>query len=151
MIRAEAHSDDMAATARFDATPWFEQASDLAIFALFACELGGDYPADQVALFFDDTPGYDAVTDMYKYISAARGVGQGIGFECHVYEPDAMAWVLANRPTAVSSLLTLDRYQDQADLDGMAAGAADSTPYWDEDTSWTYTAYQKPVAATPAP
>ena len=42
MIRAEVHSDDYAATAKFDAAPWFEQATDEAIEQLAKCDYGGD-------------------------------------------------------------------------------------------------------------
>jgi len=41
MIRAEAHSDDYKATAKFEATPWFAQASEESILQLARQEWGG--------------------------------------------------------------------------------------------------------------
>ena len=95
MIRAEVHSDDYAAAAKFDATPWFEQASDNAIGELMECDYGGDEAADAVAEWsarlFDDVAG------VFRYDELAR-----CGFECHVNPDDAEAWIAANRPHAIS-------------------------------------------------
>jgi len=49
MIRAEVHSDDYVRQVKFDATKWFESASDQEIINLINCDFGGDYPADSVA------------------------------------------------------------------------------------------------------
>ena len=95
MIRAEVHSDDYAATAKFDAAPWFEQATDEAIEQLAACDYGGDYAADAVAEWSAKL--FDAVADVFHYDELAR-----CGFECHVNPDDAEAWIAANRPHAIS-------------------------------------------------
>lgn len=91
MIRAEVHSDDYAAAARFDATAWFEQALDDEIHGLMACHYGGDYAADAVAEWSASL--FDEVADVFHYDELAR-----VGFECHVNEDDAEAWIAANRP-----------------------------------------------------
>lgn len=91
MIKAEVHSDDYKATADFDATRWFEQASDEEILELAACDWGGDYPADDVARWFEDED--SEVERVFDYVDTA-----GLGFECHVEVADAMDWVKANRP-----------------------------------------------------
>lgn len=146
MIRAETHSDDMKVAVRFDATPWFEQASDDEIVALFKCELGGDYPADHVAQFFEGRSGYELVTHMFDYIHTVnRSSRETIGFECHVDEPNAAAWVLGNKPGLVPALLELGRYDDRTDLEIEAART--NTPYWDRDSSWVDHPYQVPATA----
>lgn len=87
---AEAHSDDHASEVVFDATPWFEQASDEEIAALRACGWGGDYPADNVAIFMADHN--EELARMFAYVEAAHNV-KDIGFECHVVEKDVILWL----------------------------------------------------------
>lgn len=91
MIRAEVHSDDYAATAKFDATPWFEQATDEAIEQLAKCDYGGDYAADAVAVWSASL--FADVAGVFQYDELAR-----CGFECHVNPDDAEAWIAENRP-----------------------------------------------------
>ena len=66
MINAEVHSDDRAVDADFDATLWFEQASDDEIMELEYSGWGGDYPADAVAQFFEDAN--SEVADVFKHV-----------------------------------------------------------------------------------
>ena len=54
MICAECHSDDHNVEVAFDATRWFEQATDKQIAELAAVGWGGEYPADAVAEFMTD-------------------------------------------------------------------------------------------------
>ena len=98
MIQAEVHSDDWAAEAKFDATPYFEQASDEELKELADCDYGGDYAADDVARFFEDTD--EGVAFVFKYLDA-RG---DQGFECHVDVEQAEAWIRANRPDLAKEL-----------------------------------------------
>jgi len=91
MIRAEVHSDDYAATAKFDATPWFEKATAEEIEQLAKCDYGGDYAADAVAEWSARL--FDEVAEVFRYDELAR-----VGFECHVNHDDAEAWIAANRP-----------------------------------------------------
>ncbi len=96
MIRAEVHSDDMMFEAKFDATPWFEQASDTDILELAGCDWGGDYPADHVAEFMD---GKDPdVSAVFVYLARVRNTSNRCGFECHINDSMAMAWLHEHRP-----------------------------------------------------
>jgi hypothetical protein len=90
-VRAEVHSDDYAATAKFDAAPWLAQASDGEIEMLICCDFGGDYAADAVALWTRNHN--DGVEGVFQYDELAR-----TGFECHVNDEDATAWIAENRP-----------------------------------------------------
>lgn len=95
-IRAEVHSDDRVIEAQFNALPWFEQASDEEIKALAKCDWGGDYPADEVAQHMADLD--PNVRKVFDYV--ALRVSEG--FECHVNEDDARAWLTAYRPGLLS-------------------------------------------------
>lgn len=97
MIRAEVHSDDYAAAAKFDATAWFEQADDASIEQLSKCGFGGDYAADAVAEWSASL--FDSVADVFHYDELAR-----CGFECHVNVNDAEAWIAANRPHLTNAI-----------------------------------------------
>jgi hypothetical protein len=90
MIKAECHSDDRAVEVSFDATPWFEQASQEDIESLKECGWGGDYPADDVAIFMAEHNG--EIQDMFKYIEFRHKI-EHIGFECHVDSEDAEKWI----------------------------------------------------------
>jgi hypothetical protein len=83
MIKAECHSDDMKAAYRFDAVPYFRQATDQAIIDLASCNWGGDYPADDVA-YHMLAIGHQNVTKMFTYLEIIRNSKQNAGFECHV-------------------------------------------------------------------
>jgi hypothetical protein len=98
MIRAEVHSDDYLYERAFDATPWFEQASDDEIKALIECDFGGDYPADAVAEYMED---HDSeIERMFDYCRR----GSGVGFECHVETEDAEKWIKERRPHLAAHL-----------------------------------------------
>lgn len=104
MIKAETYSDDHAAEVNFDATAWFEQATDEEILELARVDWGGDYEADDVARFFEDkVPAVDA---MFTYIQAYNRVAEGdsIGFECRVDADDALAWIREYRPHLIPAL-----------------------------------------------
>lgn len=92
MIRAEAHSDDHRIEVEFDATLWFEQADIQEILDLAKCEWGGHYAADQVALELAD--GHRELTRLFDYLNIVNDVG----FEVHVDEDNARAWLLINHP-----------------------------------------------------
>jgi hypothetical protein len=127
VIRAEVHTDDFAFTAKFDALPFFESATPKQIVDLAECDWGGDYPADEVALFFDERSGYDDITRLFDY-----DVKRKTGFECHVHAPDAIAWLKANRPDVFSMVHNSN--------DGLGLGvesASHDGPHWDSDRSWT--------------
>lgn len=104
-IPAEVHSDDYAAEARFDATPWFEQASDQEILDLAGCEWGGDYPADAVARFFEQRDsGVDRVFTYLSFQPPMSYTSDAVGFECHVDALAALDWLRVHRPSVAARL-----------------------------------------------
>ena len=99
MIKAEAHSDDYAVEAEFDATAWFEKATDNEIIELMNCGWGGDYPADDVAIDIAKTnEEVDAIFTHTANIANDPSKKDLSGFECHVEEEDALKWLKENRP-----------------------------------------------------
>jgi len=55
VIKATVHDDEWRYDVKFDALPWFQQASDEDILNLAKVDWGGDYEADGVAEFCEDT------------------------------------------------------------------------------------------------
>ena len=97
MIRANVHTDDRHYDVDFDATAWFEQASDQEIIELADCGWRGDYPADAVAEFMADHN--NQIQRLFDYLSHDPRTGKDpIGFECSVNEGDARAWLKEHRP-----------------------------------------------------
>ena len=90
-IQAEAHSDDQAVRIKFDALAWFRESSAENILALANCGWGGDYPADAVVLHTQDG---EQEKRLFSYLT----IHPKMGFECHVNEDNAMAWLADNRP-----------------------------------------------------
>lgn len=105
-ITAETHSDDYRVEVPFDAEPWFAQASDAAIVALAACGWGGDFPADAVAQGMSDVdPEVAALFDYLESVNAHRGPDTDpCGFECHVHDDAALAWLKTMRPALYATL-----------------------------------------------
>lgn len=92
MIKANVHSDDHVYTHDFDATPWFQQASDEELIELAKIDYGGDLAADQVALILEDQ---DAeIATLLEYCRKKDEVG----FEVHINQSQAEAWLKENRP-----------------------------------------------------
>ena len=98
MIKAECHSDDRASEVEFDATPWFERASNKEIADLARCGWGGGDPADAVAEFCSDTD--ENVKKVFDYLNIIKddpSKKDCCGFECHVDQEDAVAWIRVHR------------------------------------------------------
>lgn len=98
IISAEAHSDDHVIEVAFDATPWFEQASDDEIIELRRIEFGGNLAADRVAEFFRENP---KVNRLFNYLALEPTMsftGDTVGFECHIDPAGAEAWIAKHRP-----------------------------------------------------
>ena len=95
MIKAEVHSDDHAVEVDFDATLWFEQATEKQIEDLAITDFRFDYPSDDVAIFMAEHN--EEIAGMFKYIEI-RGRVETMGFGCSVEEDDAMKWIEANKP-----------------------------------------------------
>lgn len=101
-IKAECHSDDRIYEVKFDAIKWFKQADPKDIYALAACDWGGDYPADEVASFMAEHS--EDIGAMFDYIAKVAGTRRACGFECHVESEDAMKWLTKNRPDVALKL-----------------------------------------------
>jgi len=105
MIRAEVHSDDHVIGRRFDATRWFEKATDEDITKLAHCGWGGDYPADNVAIFMAEHD--EVVADVFKYLELLANDPMKKdchGFECHIDEEQARSWIAKHRPHLLDKL-----------------------------------------------
>lgn len=102
MINAVIRSDDGAVSVSFDASAWFEQASDSEIIELARCGWGGDYAADEVSQFFSGTQ----TGKVFDYLEnhPASETNDAIGHETHVDMDEAVEWVIANRPGVASML-----------------------------------------------
>ena len=110
MIRAEVFDDERFATIQFDATSWFEQASNDKIVSLAGCDWGGDYTGDEVAEFVRDiNPEINALFIYIEAYNRLRSPGFEyhvdqqdtlLGFECHVDQQDALNWLKENRDSA---------------------------------------------------
>jgi len=104
MIKAEVHSDDHNIEVEFDATPWFDYASEKQIIELARCDWGGDYPADAVAQFCSNHD--PRIQKLFDYLdinqddSSKKDCG---GFECHVDKVSARVWIRANYPKLMGS------------------------------------------------
>lgn len=109
-VQAETHSDDYRFEINFDAEPWFQQASDEEIINLLACGFRGDYPADAVALYFEDSN--LLIRNMLAYCLSTKDLRQSVGFECVVDPEDAMRWVKTQRP-ALFNAWSIRRKQSQ--------------------------------------
>jgi hypothetical protein len=105
MIKAEVHSDDHVVEHNFDATKWFRLATDENIIKLAQCGWGGDYPADNVAIFMAEQD--SGVADVFKYLEliAKDPMKKDChGFECHVDEEQARSWIAKHRPHLIDKL-----------------------------------------------
>ena len=137
IIRAEVHSDDMATAVKFDATPWFEVASDMEIFKLAECGVsnpskwGGEARANEVALYMESK--HDGVSFLFDYLRRARRAKKNSnpGYECYVSGGDAVAWIKVHRPRLLSALVTVLELGDVSDL------PAEGEPQlWDISRAW---------------
>lgn len=106
-IPAEVHADDHVFTADFDALPFFQEASDNEIIELVKCGFGGDFPADEVALHMAALD--EGVRDVFKYLEHDPTMGgDKVGFECHVEEGPALAWIKSAKPALYQRLIDED-------------------------------------------
>lgn len=113
-IKAECYSDDRVFEVRFDALPFFQQASDEAILELARCGWGGDRPADEVAYFMEDL--HPEIKDMLAY-SWRKG---HVGFEVHVDPTFAASWLKQNRPALLKVMMSEGIHDPVAELRTMA-------------------------------
>lgn len=114
VISAEVYSDSSEVEIQFDALSWFQQADDEDIIDLADCGWGGDYPADEVAEFFSTDGGpcdkcgqskSGPTADLFAFLEVAnRYSRESLGYECHVDENMARAWLKVNRPGVFKKL-----------------------------------------------
>ena len=90
-ITAKAHTDDGRVHVTFDATPYFEQATDAELRDLIDCDFANDYPADEVVIALAAQSA--ALTFMVAYIEWFH-----VGFECCIASNQARAWLRKYRP-----------------------------------------------------
>ena len=104
MIRADisCDNDDHGPVIPFDATRWFQQASDSDILALRGEEYGCGYESDNVAEYMADHDKLVAEFFSYLRFRQTYGRGSGDGYTVHVNADEAEAWIAANRPHAIS-------------------------------------------------
>lgn len=145
MIRAEVHSDDHVFKADFDATKWFEQASDEEIIALILCGFGGDYPADAVAHFMAEHDSNVARVFQYLEFGPKMPDGDTVGFECHVSDSDASMWIQKHKPE-LASLIEPDQHcfecgENMITLDNGVTHHVDDDGDIDHDADGDHVAY----------
>ena len=102
-VKAECHSDDRICECPFNAIPWLKKATYKEIKALHLCGWGGDYPADEVAIYMAGKN--EDVAFMFKYIEKKNKAGEDIGFECHVDKDEALAWLNKSRNKLYTRLI----------------------------------------------
>lgn len=103
-IHAEVHTDDLLIEVSFLATPYFEHATNESLLKLAACGWGGDYPADNVVIYMAEQPGEGDLSKLFSYLELVRATDKRTGFECHVNEEDARAWLALNRPDLLDQI-----------------------------------------------
>lgn len=106
-VIANAWTDDHAISVEMDATEYFHQLHMqghlmVAIESLSKINFRGDYPSDEVALYFSDKKdgfgNYD-IKQMFEYITAYREkTKKDMGFECAVDQNSLKAWIQQEAP-----------------------------------------------------
>lgn len=96
-IKGTIRSDDGNESADFDALPWFQRASDAELVALARKDYGGDYEADEVARNTEDE-GIARVLDYCAHDDDGNRITDPVGFEVHIDEEAARAWIDEYRP-----------------------------------------------------
>ena len=103
MISASCHSDDRRVEVSFDATFWFQQASDQELTDLAECSFRGDYASDAVAIFMAGKNKKGA--GMFTHIEI-MGQRESMGFECNVNANEAMDWSRRRHPHLIEEWKT---------------------------------------------
>lgn len=105
-VSATICSDDNKCDAKFDATMWFQNATDSEILALAKCGWGGDTASDKVAEFMRT---HDANVD--KVIRHAASFPDGHefqGYEVDVEAYSAKEWIIAHKPHLIDEIGDID-------------------------------------------
>lgn len=99
MIQAMVMSDDQKVKDYFDATRWFEQADAQDIVQLSESGWGGDFPADEVANYFQEKE----TKRVFDYLEIVAE--EEVGYECYVDTIDALQWLKTHRSHILEKLL----------------------------------------------
>jgi len=100
IIEAEVHSDDHVYEVTFNALTWFKEASEQEVVNLARIGWGGNYEADAVAQYLEDeNREIEVLMDYCRKPNAC-------GFECHVDEEQAVAWLKVNRPEILKKIVS---------------------------------------------
>jgi hypothetical protein len=107
MITATATTDDLAIHVDFDATPYFEQASEEELLALADCGWGGDYPADDVAHFMEGS-GDKQLDRLFTYLEIKNDFRSDdddpTGFEVQIARGEALDWLTNFKPEVLAKI-----------------------------------------------
>lgn len=106
-VTARVASDDGVESIRFDATPWFEVATDDDLLELAARDWRDCPQADAAALYVYDANPKSPPGRVFRYLrkyNPMRRDGSIVGFEVRVQAKAATAWVVANRPHLAAML-----------------------------------------------
>lgn len=135
MIRAECHLSDYSSVAKFDALPWFEQASDEDILDWIDDQLAGfSYKGLEIAWNVRKLIGYEpllAYEDHAEEIARAslRFRRQPIMSDVKVHIPDASRWLREHRPEVFAAAMSVAK-EHKTNLE------ADYVPPWEGDVRW---------------
>jgi hypothetical protein len=100
VIHGVCHSDDGVVEVQFDASSWFNQASEKEILDLARCGWKNDYPADQVVFYMSDRD--QRIADMMKYLELIKNdpMKKDLGgFACAIDETESLVWLKQHRRT----------------------------------------------------
>ena len=102
-VCAKVYTDDRNVTVTFDAAPYFHQALldgklDQILCELRDCDFAQDYPADDVARFFEERE----TEAVFKHVEYLTGLGQVMGFECELDQEELSEWVATHAPKCSS-------------------------------------------------
>ena len=100
-VQAYVHANDYFFDASFDATPWFEQASDEEITELANANWTG-IAADKLARFAEGHSGL--VNVVLDYCRRKDSQGQPVGFSVEIHPGMALAWLEQHRPQLYEKL-----------------------------------------------
>jgi hypothetical protein len=130
--------------ARFDATPWFEEATPAAILGLVREEWTGR-PARDLANAVARIDGYSRLDAILGYKRSHRaGIdGKPLTIEIHVDPVDALAWIAEERPDVHAKIL--------AEFCGDAAACERTKAYWADPKDPDEANYLRRAEPAPAP
>ncbi len=101
MIEAKVTDDDAVVEIPFDASPWFEQATDDEILKASSVDFCGGYECDVIADYMRDKD--EEVGKFFNYLEALNEI-QASGFFCTIDELSAIEWLKSNRPHLAKQL-----------------------------------------------